>query len=113
MKKNNLNRVEINTKNGQLFYLVNPNVSDEAVCKHSECIFNSICPDEITDIDNVIRNQAINKSLIPLTPNTTLSITSEKGTNVYIMKCGNGNFKPLKQIINKSLEILDEIETIL
>ena len=117
MEKLTLNRVEINTFDyskqpiATIHYLVNPNVTDQAICSHSECIFNSVCPDEITEIDNAIRNRAIERVIIPLPNNTTLSITSDKGTNVYIMK--NGNFKPHKQIINKPLEILDEIETIL
>lgn len=109
MKTQNLNRVEYNTKNGQMFYLVNPQVSDEAVCKHAVCIFGEVAPDEITDIDNAIRNRGIDKALVPMQGKDTISITSEKGTNVYQLG-KNGMLLLHKQLINKPIAVLEEIK---
>jgi len=109
MEIQNLNRVEYNTKNGQMFYLVNPQVSDEAVCKHAVCIFGGVAPNEITDIDNAIRNRAIDKALVPMQGKDTISITSEKGTNVY--QLGKNDMLLLhKQLINKPIAVLEEIK---
>ena len=92
-----------------MFYLVNPQVSDEAVCKHAVCIFGGVAPNEITDIDNAIRNRAIDKALVPMQGKDTISITSEKGTNVY--QLGKNDMLLLhKQLINKPIAVLEEIK---
>jgi len=94
-----------------MFYLSNPKASDEMICKHAECIFGGIAPTNISDIDYCIRNKAIDKALVPIQYNDTISITSNKGTNVYKVS-KTGILIPFKQLVNKPIKVLEEIDSL-